>query len=213
MSAEACQTPGCLFVAGHECPCGIPITDPTLVGQEPLTTAEREIFMKADAPKEELPEPMEPVVKRVAPPKVGPQLDPTGEFMKDMSPEQLLAEVNATKRDRWLGIFIQLAKSERYLQFVERNYVIQDRIDEEKKQISTVVYENPRAVGPNLTRPQVAKMLAILKTYGTRKPEKVLQELLTTLGQPDAAPTIITGVDETDLKAAIDQSALKKDLD
>lgn len=133
--------------------------------------------------------------------------------MKDMTPERLLQEVNGAKKERWLAIFLQLARSSRFIQFVERNFVIQDRIDEAKKQISTVVYENPRVVGPSLSKTQVAKIFTLLKTYSTRHPEKVLKDILATLGQPDAAPSIIASASEDDVKVAASQSELKGALD
>jgi hypothetical protein len=144
-------------------------------------------------------------------PPAGAQLDPTGDLAKAASPEELMSSVNVAKKNRWLGIFIQLSRSERFLKFVERNFVIQDRIDEEKKQISTVVFENPRAVGPDLTAVQKAKIYNLLKTYGARHPEKVFSEVLKTLG--DEHVGVIPSATESDVKEAAKGADLKTDLD
>jgi len=141
------------------------------------------------------------------------RLSPGGEIASPMTPEDIIAYANAAKKNRWLAIFIQLSRCERFLKFVEANYVIQDKIDEETKSIETAVYENPRAVGPPLSRAQVGKMLAILKMYNCRKSDEALKRILATLGQEEDAPKIITSASTKDVKEAAAQTVLKDKLD
>jgi hypothetical protein len=141
------------------------------------------------------------------------RLSPGGEIASPQTPEEILAQANAAKKNRWLAIFIQLSRCERFLKFVEANYVIQDKIDEETKAIETSVYESPRAVGPPLSRAQIGKMLATLKMYNCRKPDEALKRILSTLGQMDDAPAIITSASSKDVEEAAKQSVLKDSLD
>lgn len=209
-----CPTPGCEWEPGHNTPCGIRLPDmePTPGWHEPVgmpPPPEPDEFFQTGGV---LPPDMEPPgsAPGLAIP-AGPQLDPTQDLEKQRTPEQLMAEVGAAKKNRWLGIFIQLARSDRFLQFVERNYVIQDRIDEDKKQITTVVYENPRAMGPSLSGPQKARMFTVLKTFNTRKPEKAFAEIMAVLGQEHTG--IIPSANEADVQEAAKVVDLKKDLD
>jgi len=140
------------------------------------------------------------------------RLSPGGEMATPMTPEEILAAANAAKKNRWLAIFIQLCRCERFLKFVEMNYVIQDRIDEKTQSIETAVYENPRAIGPPLSRAQVGKMLSVLKMYNCRKPDEALKRLLVTMGQPDDAPAIITSATQKDVQEAAEQVAEQIDL-
>src|SRR4051812_17764390 len=53
------------------------------------------------------------------------RLDPGQQHIANpLPPEDLLAMVGAQKKNRWLAIFIQLSRCERFLKFVEMNYVI-----------------------------------------------------------------------------------------
>jgi hypothetical protein len=169
-----------------------------------------------DQPASETVKPQETKAPAVRPveqiPVVGSQIDPTGD-MKPIPPDELISNVGASVLDRWLEIFIQLCRSERFLKFVERNFVIQDRIDDEKKQVLTVIYENPKAVGPGLTKPQVAKIHSLLKTYSCRHPQRVLTEILNTLGQEDVKPSIIPSASASDVEEAVKQVDLKKEMD
>lgn len=142
------------------------------------------------------------------------RLSPSGEIANPIPPEEILAQLNAAKKNRWLAIFIQLSRCERFLKFIERNYVIRDKIDHENQTIETQVFENPAAVGPELTTVQIAKIYSLLKMYNTRHPKVVLTEILKTLGQEKSSPTIIPSATNKDVKEAVgDAEILKKKLD
>lgn len=141
------------------------------------------------------------------------RLSPGGEIASVQTPEEILAAANAAKKNRWLAIFIQLSRCERFLKFVEMNYVIQDKIDEATNTIETSVYENPRAVGPAMQRAQHAKIYALLKMYGTRHADKVYKELMAVLGQNEDKPALISSANQADLDDAVKQASLKVKLD
>ena len=61
------------------------------------------------------------------------------------------AEVAQAKKDYYLGIFLELMKSKRFADFVDSNFTIQNRVNEENKTHETLVIENPESVGPALS--------------------------------------------------------------
>ncbi len=107
-------------------------------------------------------------------------------------PEEVLAAASDAAKDRWIGIFVQLTNSHRFNTFLEDNFIIQDRIDEEKKTIETLVVEKPLAVGPPLSPTQLTELRTLLKIANCTQPEKVFESVLKLLGQEENS--LIVGV-------------------
>ena len=86
-------------------------------------------------------------------------------------------------KDRWLNIFIQLSDSERFNDFVSRNFKIVDSVNHEEKTIETLVVESPLACGPPLEPEQV---IAIRMALGKIKnAKKIAEKIFKILGQED----------------------------
>lgn len=137
------------------------------------------------------------------------RLDPCGIIPTPKEPEELLDDANETVKNRWLAVFIQLARCERFLKFVEANYQIVDRIDDENKTITTIVLQNNKAVGPPLELAQTAKIYALLKMYNCRNSQKAMNDILKVLAQDEDTPSIITSATEKDVDEAADESSIK----
>lgn len=101
----------------------------------------------------------------------------------DVDPEEVLAAASDLSKDRWLSILLQLVNSHRFTKFIEDNYVIQDRIDEEEKTIETVVIENPVATGPQLTSGQLSEIETLIRLSGCKHPNGVFKGIMKILGQ------------------------------
>ena len=108
---------------------------------------------------------------------------------EDLTPDEVMDRASDAAKDRWIGIFVQLTNSHRFNKFLEDNYVIQDKIDEEKKTIETLVIEKPIAIGPQLSSAQLNEIRTLLKISGAKHPEGVFSAILKLLGQD--GPTII----------------------
>jgi hypothetical protein len=137
------------------------------------------------------------------------RIDPLKAITDDKSPEAILQDSNEVNKNRWLAIFIQLTRSQRFVKFIESNYKILDRVDEEKKTIDTMVYENPKAVGPPLELVQTAKIFTLLKMYNTRHPQKVLKEILGVLDQNNDGTSVISSATSQDIDKAVEESQIK----
>lgn len=137
------------------------------------------------------------------------RIDPLKAIADDKSPEEILKDSNEVNKNRWLAIFIQLSRSKRFVKFIEANYKILDRVDEEKKTIDTLVYENPKAVGPPLELVQTAKIFTLLKMYSTRHPQKVLKEILNVLDQNNESNSVISSATSQDIDKAVEESNIK----
>lgn len=115
---------------------------------------------------------------------------------EDIDAEEVLARTNEAKKDRWLAIFIQLNNSRRFRTFLENNFVIADKIDDEQ-QVETVVIENPIAVGPALTLDQVTAVFSTLKLANCPRPKETCDKIFACLGQEDnAISKLIVSPDE-----------------
>jgi hypothetical protein len=140
--------------------------------------------------------------------------DKPGHLNSPQPPEEVLAAASEYKKARWLSIFIQLSRCERFLKFTEMNYQIVDKIDEEKKTIDTTVYENPRAVGPPMEPRQRAKLYQLLRTHNAQHPQKLFQEIIDLFSQNEEKSALIPSATAADVAAAAgDQDDLKKKLD
>lgn len=122
----------------------------------------------------------------------------------DLSPEEVLAQATTAAKDRWIGIFVQLANSHRFNKFLEDNYIIQDRIDAEKQTIETLVIERPIAVGPALSSAQLTEMQTLLKLSKCQHPEGVFEALLKLLGQDGPSIILANGEALNTLKNKLD---------
>lgn len=99
-----------------------------------------------------------------------------------VDPEDLDAASIALK-DRWLAIFIQLARSHRFLTFIEKNYAIQDIVNEEERTIETLVVESPLAIGPPLNSTQMIEIQNVIKLSNCTNPDQVFERIMKLLGQ------------------------------
>lgn len=125
-------------------------------------------------------------------------LDPTKALHRDKDPEEDLATASESTKNRWLSIFIQLAKSKRFIHFVENNYDIKDFIDDEKKTITTLVIERPVVVGPAITVDQLRHMMKVLTNHRCKKPSDALHKIMEYLGQKKASQVLLAS--HNDLK-------------
>ncbi len=88
-------------------------------------------------------------------------------------------------KDRWINILIQLSASERFQDFINKNYKIIDSVDHSDKTIDTMVVESPISFGPPLDMSQIA---AIRATLGkTKNANKIVEKILMILGQEDTS--------------------------
>lgn len=151
-----------------------------------------------------MPDEKEPVKLRVFP---GEKTDSV-----DLVPEEVLSKANEVMKERWLSIFIQLSNSPRFLQFLEDNYVIGDKLDHEANTIETMVVEKPTAVGPALTLNQAWQIRQEIRFSGATNSDSLLKSVLKILGQEP--PNLIMSATDADIKQAVDaEESLKKKLD
>lgn len=108
-----------------------------------------------------------------------------------MSEEETSKELEEFKKERWLYIFSELSKSERFKHFVEDNFNITDNIDHEKQEITTLIVEKPVSVGPPITNVQKAQMLLILNSLVNKllTPQSAADRIYSLLGQ-EASPIL-----------------------
>ena len=124
--------------------------------------------------------------------------------------EQELTPEQKAKQARDLEICRYLLKSERFVRFVDDNYLIQQKIDHDKKTVELVVLEKPVAVGPPLTSEQVTGILGVLKAAKCPDAIEVADAIMAILGQQDREHRrIITGVSEADIRE-LSKDAKKK---
>lgn len=106
----------------------------------------------------------------------------------DLSPEQV-AKFEAKQKELWLQMLGQFMDSERFVDFIENNYLIQDIIDDENKTVTRRVMEKPTVVGPRLSPTQMKDIYLACSSAGVLDTVKLVGKLLIILGQE--APSII----------------------
>lgn len=98
-------------------------------------------------------------------------------------PESLKEDTPQALKDYWLSIFVQLANSERFSEFVNKNFHIVTNVDKETQSIETIVVETPVAFGPKLPLEQIAAMRKVLGK--NKNANKQIVAILEILGQED----------------------------
>ena len=124
----------------------------------------------------------------------------------DTECEETVSNANQSQINRWLEIFFQLNKSVRFKDFVNSNYVIVDDINEEDKEITTLVVENPISTGPSLSSEQIIEIGKVLRFANVKDVANILISILTILGQKNATELIL----DTDVDKAVRELKLIK---
>lgn len=113
----------------------------------------------------------------------------------ELSPEEVEQARQQVMKDRYLSIFIKLMQSERFKEFLEKNFDITDRIDHDSRTIETLVIEKPVVTGPKLSPQQLIQIQAAVSGSGAKDSPKVVQRILEILGQEAAAILLATEAD------------------
>ncbi len=115
----------------------------------------------------------------------------------ELDSEAVMEEANEVMKERWLSIFIQLTNSRRFNQFLDANFTIGDRIDEENRTIETLVVENPQAVGPKLTGRQLAGIrIALTKVDDV---DETFNKIMAILGQHEVSNLVTASGEDVSL--------------
>lgn len=138
--------------------------------------------------------------------------------------EEHLESLSEADKTYYLTIFLLLNQSERFLKFVEDNYVIGKFVDDDNGEtVSLQVTEKPATRDLNLTLNEQFRMMTVLKAAGVEQATNVLNKLMNVItGNYDEKkePTVVLA-DESDMKKEIvghntgrkAREALKKKLD
>lgn len=98
------------------------------------------------------------------------------------TPEEVVEGLSQARKDRIIAIFYALAQSDRFNKFVDDNFDISDRIDDEAKTIETIVVEKPVSTAFKLTPNQTIKLMATLKRLGVDNASEGVMEVSRALG-------------------------------
>lgn len=130
--------------------------------------------------------------------------------------DEVTGKTEEAKRIFWSQALMKLTESQRFLEFIDRNYVIGIHKDEETKTVEVRVVEKPVISGPPLSAEQRFKLHVACLRSGAKDPMTLMNHIFKLLGQ-EPPSKIISSVDDAELKRAVAeaeaQDALKKGLD
>lgn len=104
----------------------------------------------------------------------------------------------SVKEQFWLEVMKRISESQRFLEFLKRNYTIGVSTDEETKEVQVQVVEAPDVVGPPLSGDQIFKIHAACLHSGAREPSVLVEKIMKILGQEAPKIELVSSMKDID---------------